>query len=88
VWRTLGSQPVAEEPPEVIVRSGNRQQLLKCKEVIIGDSSWYFPKAELSGTVWCLGGMKGRTYLNHLTLYLSEAARECFLVKLFGTFQN
>lgn len=75
---------VVKTPPEVLIQRQNKaQQKLTVKEVIIGEQSWYFPEGQLNGSIWCVGNMTERSYHNYQTIYLSEVAREWFLVKLF-----
>lgn len=77
------SHPVAKAPPKLMIRARDGQHEFQAKEVIIGEQSWYFPEGQLDGTLLCLGGVRDRTYRNHLTLYLSSESREWFATKLF-----
>lgn len=84
VISTWENQLLVKAPPEVLIQRQNEaQQKLTVKEVIIGEQSWYFPEGQLSASIWCVGNMNERSYQNHQTIYLSEVAREWFLVKLF-----
>ncbi|RKU33243.1 hypothetical protein C6499_01820 [Candidatus Poribacteria bacterium] len=75
---------IVKTPPEVLIQRQNKtRQKLTVKEVIIGEQSWYFPEGQLNASIWCVGNMNKQSYHNYQTIYLSEAAREWFLVKLF-----
>ena len=80
---TWKGQLLVGTPPEIVIQRQNGEQILTTKEVIIGEQSWYFPEGQLNGTVWCVGNMNGHIFQNYQTFYLSEVAREWFLVKLF-----
>lgn len=84
VISTWKNQLLVKTPPEVVIQRQNKvQQKLTVKEVIIGEQSWYFPEGQLNASIWCVGNMDERSYRNYQTIYLSEATREWFLVKLF-----
>lgn len=84
VISTWENQLLVKAPPEVLIQRQNEaQQKLTVKEVIIGEQSWYFPEGQLNGSIWCIGNITERSYHNYQTIYLSEVAREWFLVKLF-----
>lgn len=80
---TLENQLAVATPPEILIQGRNRKHILKVKEIIIGEQSWYFPEGQLDASVWCVGNSNGGVYKNYQIIYLSEVAREWFLVKLF-----
>ena len=83
VLSTWENQLLVKTPPEILIQRQNKtRQKLTVKEVIIGEQSWYFPEAQLNASIWCVGNMDERSYRNYQTIYLSEVAREWFLVKL------
>ena len=80
---TLENQLAVETPPEILIQGQNKAHILRVKEIIIGEQSWYFPDGQLDASVWCVGNLNGSVYKNYQVIYLSEVAREWFLVKLF-----
>lgn len=75
------------KPPSCIVKTSFGERQVKIREVIINKKQWYFPDAELKGTLWIIGQLKWRG-ANHIfdisrAFYLTSNARYLFLVKLF-----
>ncbi len=77
------NQLFVKTPPEIVLQRQEEKQALTIKELIIGEQSWYFPEGKINATIWCIGNVNGPIYQNYHTIYLPEAAREWFLVKLF-----